>query len=172
MATVSDLSRVVTGPAEVLVDGISVGRTAGPVRARFTPLLREETYACTGGTPADFVVVGLRAEVVVPLAEYVLENVLLAMPGALETYGYARLGPLPGGRLAGGAFALTIHPLSLADEDNSEDVTLHSAVAVAVTELEYSGEADRLVEACFVGLADVGRADGDLVARVRAPYRG
>ena len=96
MARVSDLSRVVTGPAEVLVDGISGGRTAGPVRARFTPLLREETYAYTGATPADYVVVGLRAELFVPLADYVLENVLLAMPGALETYGYARLGSLPG----------------------------------------------------------------------------
>ena len=172
MASVSDLSRVVTGPAEVLVDGISVGRTAGPVRARFTPLLREEAYAYTGATPADYVVVGLRAELFVPLADYVLENVLLAMPGALETYGYARLGSLPGCRLSGGAAALTIHPLSLQDGDDSEDVTLHSAVVVGVTDLEYSGEADRLVEAHFVGLADVGRADGDLVARVRAPNRG
>ena len=171
MPGVSDLTRVVTGPAEVLVDGVAVGRTSGPVRAKFTPLVREETYAHTGATPADFVVVGLRAEILVPLAEYVLENVLLAMPGSIQGYGYAQLGALPGERLSGGAASLTIHPVALDDDDPSEDVTLHSAVPVGVTELEYSGEADRLVEARFVGLADVERPDGDLVARVRAPSR-
>jgi hypothetical protein len=172
MATVSDLSRVVTGPAEVLVDGVSVGRTAGPVRVRFTPLLREESYAYTGATPAEFVIVGLRAELFVTLADYVLENVLLAMPGALDTYGYAGLGSPPGARLSDGAAVLTVHPLSLDAGDDSEDVTLHAAVAVGVTELEYSDGTDRLVEARFVGLADTTRADGDLVGRIRAPHRG
>ena len=172
MAAVSDLSRVVTGPAEVFVDGSLVGRTAGPVRATFTPILREETCAYTGATPADYVVVGLRAEVLVPMAEYVLENVLLAMPWTAYGYGYARLGALPGGRLSEGAGPLTIHPIALEEDDDSQDVTLYSAVAAGVTELEYSGEADRLIEARFVGLADAGRADGDLVARVRAPSRG
>ncbi|MHC5056715.1 MAG: hypothetical protein ACYTKD_18670 [Planctomycetota bacterium] len=166
-----DLGRVVAGPAEVTVGGVAVGRTWGPVKARFTPILREETCAYTGGTPVDFTVVGVRAEVTVTLAEHVLENLVLAMPHVLAASGYAGVGYLPGRRLAGGAAELTLHPVSRAAGDATEDVTLHRAVCVGVTELEYSNQADRLVEARFVGLADAARASGDMVGRVRAPER-
>ena len=175
MAAVFDLSRVMRGPAEVRVDGVAVGRTEGPVRVRFTPLLREDSCAHTGASPVDFVTIGLRAEVVVPMAEYVIENVLLAMPQAGYAVGYgggyAYLGALPGARLSGSASTITIHPLARGENDASEDVTLHSAVAVGLTELEYSEDSDRIMEARFVGLADVSRSDGDLVARIAAPGR-
>lgn len=166
-----DLSRVVAGPAEVTVGGVGVGRTWGPVKARFTPLLREETCAYTGETPVDYTVVGVRAEVVVTLAEHVLENLVLAMPHVLAAAGYAGLGYLPGRRLGEGAAELTLHPVARAQGDTTEDVTLHRAVCVGVTELEYSNQADRLVEARFVGLVDASRAGGDMVGRVRAPER-
>ena len=171
MAALQNLSRVVTGPAEVRVNGVTVGRTSGPVRVRFTPLVREETAAHTGASPVDYVVVGVRAELVLTLAEYVLENVLLAMPHAAHAYGYARVGALPGKRLSGEAAPVTIHPLSREEGDASEDVTLHAAVCVGATDIEYSSEGDRLVEARFVGLVDFSRTDGDLIARVAAPAR-
>ena len=166
-----DLERVVAEPADVTVGGVSVGRTWGPVKARFTPILREETCAYTGGTPVDFTVVGVRAEVTVTLAEHVLENLVLAMPHTLLGSGYAGLGYLPGRRLSGEAAELTLHPVALDPGDTSEDVTLHRAVCVGVAELDYSNAADRLVEARFVGLADASRASGDMVGRVRAPER-
>ncbi len=171
MPSVPDLSRVVTGPAEVKVDGVSVGRTAGPVRARFTPLLREETCAYTGESPVDYVVVGTRAELVMHLADYVLENILLAMPHAAYGYGYASVGMLPGTRLSASAATGTVHPLALDAGDATEDVTLHHAVCVGVAELSYASGEDRLVEARFAGLVDVSRQDGDLAARVASPQR-
>jgi len=171
MAALQNLSRVVTGPAEVRVDGVAVGRTSGPVRARFTPLLREESSAYTGATPVDYVVVGAKAELFLTLAEYILENVLLAMPYGGYAYGYARIGPLPGARLSSEAAPVTVHPLARESDDASEDVTLHSAVCVGATELEYSSGGDRLVEAHFVGLVDFSRTDGDMIARVAAPAR-
>ncbi len=166
-----DLSRVVSGPAELTVGGVAVGRTWGPVKARFTPLLREETAAYTGLTPVDFTVVGVRAEVVVTLAEHVIENLILAMPHLLAASGYAGVGYLPGLRLAEGASELTLHPVARDAGDTTEDVTLHHAVCVGVAEMEYSNEADRLVEARFVGLVDTSRANGDMVGRIRAPER-
>jgi len=169
MAAFWDMSRVVCGPAEVRVDGVAVGRTEGPVRARIEPILREETAACAGASPVDYVVVGLRAELVVPLAEYVLENVILAMPHATGAAGYAALGPTPGQRLSASAATVTVHPLSRADDDPSEDLTLHRAVCTGAVELEYSGGADRIVEARFVGLADLERPTGDFVGRIAAP---
>jgi hypothetical protein len=171
MATGWDTSRVVCGPADVRVDGVSVGRTQGPVRACVSPVLREETYASSGATPAEYVVVGVRAELVVPMADYVLENVLLAMPHAGYCAGYAALGPLPGGRLSEEAASVTVHPLAKPDGDSSQDVTLHRAVCVGVVELEYSQKGERLMEARFVGLVDFSRTDGDLVARIGAPGR-
>ncbi len=171
MPVAYDLSRVVTGPAEVRVDGVTVGRTSGPVRARFTPLLREETAAHTGASPVDYVVVGVRAELILTLAEYVLENVLLAMPHAGYGYGYAAIGSLPGTRLSGGAASVTVHPLSREVDDPSEDVTLHHAVCVGTAELSYSSDEDRLIEARFTGLVDLSRTDGDLIARVASRGR-
>lgn len=166
-----DLDRVVAGPADVSVGGVAVGRTWGPVKARFTPILREEVCAYTGGTPVDFTVVGVRAEVTVTLAEHVMENLILAMPHLLAASGYAGVGYLPGRRLSGLAAVLTLHPVARDAGDTTEDVTLHSAVCVGITELEYSNAADRLVEARFVGLADTSRASGDMVGRLRAPGR-
>jgi hypothetical protein len=172
MAAPCDLSRVVTGPAEVRVEGEPVGRTSGPVRARFTPLLREETCAHTGETPVDYVVVGLKAELELVLAEYVLESLLLAMPHGAAAPGYVALGALPGARLSGSAAVVTVHPANLAEDDASEDVVLHNAVCTGVVELEYSNVEERLVRASFAGLADVSRAEGDLVARAHGPERG
>jgi len=166
-----DMGRVVAGPADVTVGGVNVGRTWGPVKARFTPLLREETCAYTGGTPVDFTVVGVRAEITVTLAEHVMENIVLAMPHVLSGGGYAGLGYLPGRRLGEGAAELTLHPAARDPGDTTEDVTLNRAVCVDFVELEYSNSADRLVEARFVGLADFSRACGDMVGRVRAPGR-
>ena len=166
-----DLSRVVAGPAEVTAGGVAVGRTWGPVRARFEPVLREETCGFTGATPVDYVVVGVRAEVVLTLAEYVLENLLLAMPHALAGAGYAGIGYLPGMRLSASAASLSVHPVARSPGDAAEEVTLHHAVCTGVTELEYSNEGDRLFEARFAGLADASRAGGDMVGRVRAPGR-
>ncbi|MHC4253911.1 MAG: hypothetical protein ACYS9X_32760 [Planctomycetota bacterium] len=171
MPSIPDLSRVVTGPAEVKVDGVSVGRTSGPVKARFTPLLREETCAYTGASPVDYVVVGTRAEIVMRLADHVLENTLLAMPHAAYGYGYASVGMLPGTRLSASAAAVTVHPLALDAGDTSEDVTLHHAACVGVVELSYAPGEDRLVEARFVGLVDISREDGDLAARIASPQR-
>jgi len=171
MAIGWNLSRVVCGPAEVFADGVPVGRTEGPVRAKFSPVLREDTRACAGASPVDYVVVGVRAEIAVPLAEYVLENVLLAAPHAAYGGYYAAVGALPGMRLSEGAVELRVHPLSREEADASEDVTLHRAVCVGAPELEYSREADRLVEARFVGLVDFGRTDGDFIARIAAPRR-
>ncbi len=166
-----DLSRIVSGPADVTVGGVSVGRTWGPVKARFTPLLREDTCAYTGATPVDYTVVGVRAEVIVTLADHVLENLVLAMPHVLAASGYAGVGYLPGRRLSGRAADLTLHPHARAAGDTSEDVTLHRAVCVGVTELAYANTEDRLVEARFVGLADTSRSSGDMVGRVRGPER-
>jgi len=166
-----NLERIVAGPADVTVGGVSVGRTWGPVKARFAPILREETCAYTGGTPVDFTVVGVRAEVTVTLAEHVMENLVLAMPHVLEGGGYAGLGYLPGRRLGDGAAELTLHPTARGAADTTEDVTLHRAVCVGIVELEYSNAADRLVEARFVGLADASRPSGDMVGRIRAPGR-
>ncbi len=166
-----DLDRVVAGPADVTVGGVGVGRTWGPVKVRFTPLLREEVCAYTGSTPVDFTVVGVRAEVTVTLAEHVMENLVLAMPHLLAASGYAGVGYRPGLRLGEGAAELTLHPVARDEGDTTEDVTLHRAVCVGFVELEYSNAADRLVEARFVGLADTSRPNGDMVGRVRAPGR-
>ena len=171
MGSACDLGRVVSGPAEIRVNGVSVGRTSGPIKMRFTPLLREITSAHTGASPVDYVVVGVRAELVVSLAEYVLENVLLATPHAAAGYGYAAVGYLPGRRLAEEAASVTVHPITREAGDASEDVTLHHAVCVGVTELGYSSESDRLIEARFIGLVDFSRTDGGLVARVASPKR-
>jgi hypothetical protein len=166
-----DLSRIVSGPADVSVGGVSVGRTWGAVKARFTPLLREDTCAYTGATPVDYIVVGVRAEVTVTLAEHVLENLVLAMPDVLAASGYVGVGYLPGRRLSAGAAELTLHPHSRAAGDSTEDVTLHRAVCTGVTELAYANTEDRLVEARFVGLVDASRSSGDMVGRIRAPER-
>ena len=171
MAMGWDLSRVVCGPAELRVDGVAVGRTEGPVRARFTPILREETSGCSGASPVDYVVIGVRAEILAPLAEYVLENVLLAMPHAVLGAAYAAVGSFAGRRLSADAASITLHPLSREAGDESEDVTLHRAVCIGAAELEYSGDADRLLEARFVGLVDFSRTDGDLIGRIASPVR-
>ncbi len=165
----SDLSKVQAGPVTVSVGGEAIGHTEGGVKLKVEPVLREVKADSAGALVTDLVHLGTRCEVTMRIAEWVLDNLGLAVPSGTDSSTYLGLGRAPGLRLSTVAAQMTLHPAELDGADTDYDVVLWKAVAASAAEVGFNAEGDRVFEVTFIALPDPTKDDGELLGKIGSP---
>lgn len=159
----ADIDNVKLGPCSVKFNNVDVGHTKGGVTVNYEPEYYDIQVDKYGNTIAEKVLIGESLKVTVPLAEYTLANMKIAIPNATLAAGGDRytLGKDAGVRMSSAAAELVLHPLANDAADLSEDVVLHKAVVAEAVEWKYGNDGERLAEITFVALLDESKADGN-----------
>jgi len=122
----ASIANVKLGPCSVKFNSIDLGHTKGGVSVSYEPEYYDITVDKYGNTVAEKVLVGETLKITVPLAEFTLDNLEVAIPAG-ENAGpdnRVTIGKDAGERMAQYGAELVLHPLANETSDRSEDVAL------------------------------------------------
>jgi len=151
------------GPCQVLFgtypNEVDIGETQGGVRVAFgtptAPLLTDQY----GTEPQDEVITGMSAQVTVPLAEYTLNRLALALNQDVTTYD-AEHG-IQGERLVGTKLSSFAQSLTLkkyvdgvVSTDEEDWMRFPSAAPIGNFEISFDGSSQRIIEVIFKAFPD------------------
>jgi hypothetical protein len=144
------------GPCSIFWNGADIGNTLGGVKVTLTRKLTDLKVDRYGDSPVDKYVTSVDAAVVTKVAEPVVTALKNAMPESAYNSGVAgnQLGIAAGegASLRATAALLTLHPLSKAPTDLSEDVTIYLAVPTASPVINYEVANQRVFDLEFMAL--------------------
>lgn len=150
------------GVCSVSFNGVDLGHTKGGVELTYEPVFKDIAVDKYGETPTEKVLIGEKLTVKVPLAEYTLANLKVAMPmGSKAGAGDARLtlGSNAGKEGSTEAKQLVLHPISEGTRVN--DVVVHKALVTSTVSIKHMVDEEKLVEVTFEALLDESKSDGN-----------
>jgi hypothetical protein len=158
-----DATNIKMGPCQITYKGENLGHTKGGVTVTYTPEYYDIMVDKYGNTVVDKVLIGESLKATVPLSEFTVENLLVAMPAAEEGGVGARatIGKDAGEKMAASAGALILHPLINAANNRAEDVVLYKAIVAEEIEVAHNWEGEKLIEVTFQALIDESKASGN-----------
>lgn len=143
------------GPCSITFNSIDLGYTIGGVKVSVATETKD-IEVDQEVSPVDTLIQKQALTVVVPLAEYTLENLNMALPGSEivtdatdATKKKLLLKSQSGASLITFANTLVLHPTSLEDTDKSEDWTFNKAAPVGNLEVLYDKENPKVAEVTF-----------------------
>lgn len=157
----ADTTNVKLGVCSVSFGGTDLGHTKGGVEVTYSPEFYDMTVDKYGNTPYDAALIGEMLSAKVPLAEFTVANLGVAMPAATETASKVTVGKNAGFRLETVAAELVLHPIANEASDLSEDVVFYKAVVKSEVLLPYKTEEERIIEVTFNALLDESKSDGN-----------
>lgn len=163
MSQAGNVDNVVLGLCDVRFDGASLGLTKGEVVATITQNVAEITVDDFGNTPIAAYDLGTMIEVKVPLAEYTLANVNIALPMGTLDGDRVNVGRQAGTQLTYGE--LILDPLNA----NDLNITVYKAAAIAALNIGFTNDNIKVLEVTFKGFIDTDRPDGDQLFRIGGP---
>lgn len=158
-----DATNISMGPCEVYFKGSLLGHTKGGVTVTYTPEFYDIVVDKYGNTVVDKVLIGEALKATVPLSEFTVNNLLVAMPAA-EVGGVsarATIGKDAGEKMATNAGLLVLHPIVNSAGDRSEDVVFYKAVVAEEVEIAHNWEGEKIIEVTFHALIDETKASGN-----------
>lgn len=148
------------GACKVYFDGVSLGETLGGVEISIDQENKPLETDKYGKSPLDYIALGQTAKVKVNLAEITLKNLGIALPFGTTTVTRVTGGGIVGKSLLSEAKALVLHPMALADNDNSEDFGMFKAVVTSPLKLKRNNKDQTVLEVEFEGLIDSTKQNG------------
>lgn len=158
----ADITKVRMGVCTVTHNGVDLGHTIGGVEVTYEPEYKRVQVDRFSG-PAEMILIGEKLMAKVPLAEYTIANLGIAMPKATTGTGKVTIGAQTGKKASTSARLLVLHPISNATADKSEDIGIYKAVVTETVVLGHNNENEKIIEVTFEGLVDEGRTDGNLL---------
>lgn len=154
-------SNVKLGTCKVFYNNVDLGLTIGGVELEITTNTRETKVDQYGDTAVNSIITGRTVKVTAPLAETTLDNLVATMPGATlvtdKTVSTKRRIDIKSGvgvNLFDLAQELRLHPIALADTDQSEDVWLPKAATGGNVKYAYKLDTERVFNVEFTGFPD------------------
>lgn len=153
----SDVKNVKLGVCKVLFGGEDLGFTKGGVDVTVATETHEVQVDQFGQTPINEYIMGRTVSVKVPLAETTLELLAKIMPGAtlVQHNGTSEYHvDVPTGvgtSLLDHAKKLVLRPISMAENDESEDFIVHRAATAGALDFAYKVEDERIFNCEFKG---------------------
>jgi hypothetical protein len=152
----SSTSNVKVGVCKVSFNAIDLGYTKGGVEFD----VETDTFVVTvdqfGNTPISEYINARKVTVKIPMAETTLENMVAIMPGATLVTDHVTATKkkviVPTGvgtNLLDIAQQLILHPIGLADDDLSEDITVPLAATAGAVKFAYKIDDERVFEVTF-----------------------
>jgi len=164
MATDKNTTNIIPlGPCEVRYNTVNLGHTIGGVNVRITSHWKTIVVDDYGNTPVDDFERGMEIEIDVPLGQYDLEQLKIALPNyAQHTPDNLRLnfGDKVGDKIT--KYRLVVDP-----EDARElPVVVYLAAVTNQITIAYTQEAEKIIQVTFKGYIDESRAVGDRLFRI------
>lgn len=157
-----DATNVKMGVCSVKFNGNDLGHTKGGVTVNYAPEYHDISVDKYGNSVVEKVLIGESLKATVPLAEFTVENLLVAMPASTVGGSNTRatVGKDAGALLSSAAHMLVLHPLANAANDLSEDVVIYKAVVGSEIEIGMNNDGEKIIEVEFEGLIDETKSPG------------
>lgn len=155
-------ANIVLGIANISYGGTLLGYTVGDTTITITNQQTDIMVDDFGETPLETYDIGTQITVTVPLTEFSLANLNIAVPGSTLTSDRIKVGRQAGTKLTASKLIL----IALATGDRN--VTIYRAIVSEVGDMIWSNN-QRTYEVTFKGLIDGSRPDGDQLFRIGGP---
>lgn len=155
------------GVCSVVFNSVDLGHTLGGVEVSYKPKYVDIMADLYGDTRINKKLVGEELTVKVPLAEYTIKNLNVAMPNStLAGAGNTRitLGHQAGQDAKALAALLYLHPI--AEAGKTFDVVLYKAFVASAINIKHDNKGERIIEVTFEALLDETRSDGNYLGLI------
>jgi len=151
----ASITNVQVGVCEITIDGVNIGHTKGGVEFTYEPEFFEATVDKYGNTPVESFLVGETATLKVPLAEFTIANMGVAiMAGQFAGAGNARreFGSQSGVKGSDNAYEVVAHPIN--EGTRRHDIVLYKAYVSEAFTLSHMVDEEKIIEVTFKALVD------------------
>jgi len=157
----ADISNVQLGVCSVTFNSIDLGHTKGGVEVSYEPEYKDVSVDKYGNTVVEKYLIGEKWTAKVPLAEFTLANLKVAIPQGTLTGTDSRLtlGINSGQKSTTDAHELVLHPL--AETGLDYDMVFHKAIVASTITLNHAVDEEKIVEITFEALLDESKSDGN-----------
>jgi len=162
MGQTGNTQEIRLGLADVSYGGVSLGFTVEGVVVTLTHQQANIVVDDFGETPVDVYDIGEQIQVVVPITQISLANLVIAIPGATLTSDRIKVGRQAGTKLT--SQELILDATSVGDFN----ITIYRAIVPNAGDYIFNNE-QRVVPVTFMGLIDTSRPDGDRLYRIGGP---
>lgn len=162
-----DASKVKVGVCSVTLGGVDLGHTMGGVEVSYEPEYFDVTVDKYGNTVVDKKLIGEKLSAKVPLAEYTIANLKVAMPNssfAGAANARATIGKSSGQSAAANSAVLVLHPIS--EGTRAYDIVMYKAVSTAQVTLAHKIDEEKIIECTFEALLDETKSDGNYLGMI------
>jgi len=163
----ADVTNVKVGACSITYNGVDLGHTKGGVEMSYEPVYHDVSVDKYGESVVEKYLTGEKWTIKVPLAEFTIANLKVAMPqGTFGGAGNARLtlGHSAGTKATTSAAQLVLHPLNMGTRAN--DIVLHKAYVASTVELAMKVDEEKLMEVTFEALVDETKTDGNYLGMI------
>ena len=163
----ADVTNVKVGACSVTFNSVDLGHTKGGVEVSYEPIYHDVTVDKYGETVVEKYLIGEKITAKVPLAEFTIANLKVAMPqGTFAGAANARitLGKSAGGKATTSAAQLVLHPLNMGTRAN--DIVLHKAYVSSTVDLKMMVDEEKVYEVEFEALLDETKSDGNYLGLI------
>lgn len=157
----SDTQNVKLGVCTITFDGADLGYTKGGVSVEVQTETHKVQVDQFGNSPINEYILSRNVTVTVPLAETTLENLVAIMPGATlvtdtvtPTKKKVVVTNAIGTSLLDTAAKLTLHPISNAPTDKSDDFVIPLAATAGQVQYSFKLDEERIYNVTFTGYPD------------------
>lgn len=162
-----DVTNVKVGACSVTFNSVDLGHTKGGVEVSYEPIYHDVTVDKYGETVVEKYLIGEKITAKVPLAEFTIANLKVAMPqttfaGAANAR--ITLGKSAGQKATTSAAQLVLHPLNMGTRAN--DIVLHKAYVGSTVDLKMMVDEEKVYEVEFEALLDETKSDGNYLGLI------
>lgn len=162
-----DVTNVKMGACTATFNSVDLGHTMGGVEVSYEPVYADVMVDKYGQTVVEKYLVGEKFTAKVPLAEFTIANMKVAIPNATfagAANARATVGQVAGQRMGAVAAQLVLHPINMGTRAN--DIVLHKAVVTSQIALNHKVDEQKIIEVTFEGLLDETKSAGNYLGLI------
>lgn len=166
-----DVTKVKVGTCDVKAAGTDLGHTKGGVEISYEPSYHDIQVDEYGETVVNKKLLGEKFTAKVPLAEYTLANLAVAIPNSSivgTTPQKLTFGSKAGKDMLSKAVAWVFHPID-AGASKAFDINIPKGVVTSTVTITHVNDAERAIEVTVEALLDETATDGAYLAFIGDP---
>lgn len=163
----ADITKVKVGVCSVSFNGYDLGHTLGGVEVSYAPEHKDISVDAYGKTVVNKVLIGEKMTAKVPLAEFTIANLKVAIPEAtFAGAGNARItvGTKAGKLATASSAQLVLHPIS--EGTRAYDVVIYKAYVASTVTLAHMIDKEKVIEVTFEALLDETKSEGNYLGLI------
>lgn len=162
-----DITKVKVGVCTVSYNNLDLGHTLGGVEVSYEPEYADVKVDKYGNTVVEKYLVGEKFTAKVPLAEFTIANLRVAMPQSqFAGAGNSRIliGSSAGDTAKAVAYQLVLHPIN--EGTRAYDVVMYKAYVSSQVALNHKVDEVKVIECVFEALLDETKTDGNYLGLI------